>query len=325
MTLPVLGIDISKRDFHCVLLVSEKKYRRTFRNHPDGFSELMVWIAKHTQEAVHACLEATGTYGEALAEFLSTRQQKVSVVNPKRIHDYAKSKLIRNKTDELDAELIADFCLTQHPDPWVPLPEEVRELRDLLRHLEDLLDMHTQESNRLSAGVHSKEVQKMLEQHLAFLEEQIEALKKRIQKHIDGHPDLKKQRDLLASIPGIGELTAAKLLGYNIQAFTSTRDLVAYAGLNPQKKLSGTSVHGQPQLSKVGSGSLRKAMYFPAVSAMRYNPIVKDFCARLLARRKHTMVVVGAAMRKLLCLALGVLKSGQPFDPQYISKVPLPT
>lgn len=325
MTLPVLGIDISKRDFHCVLRVGEKKYRRTFRNHPDGFSELMVWLAKHTQEPVHACLEATGTYGEALAEFLYARQQTVSVVNPKRIHDYAKSKLSRNKTDALDAELIADFCLTQHPDPWAPLPEEVRELRDLLRHLEDLLNMHTQENNRLLAGVHSKEVLKMLEQHLAFLEEQIEELKKRIQKHIDDHPDLKKQRDLLASIPGIGELTAAKLLGYNIQSFTSTRDLVAYAGLNPQKKLSGTSVHGKPQLSKVGSGSLRKAMYFPAVCAMRYNPIVKEFSERLKARRKHTMVVVGAAMRKLLCLALGVLKSGQPFDPHYVSKVQFAT
>lgn len=321
MTLPVLGIDISKRDFHCVLRVAEKQYRRTFRNHPDGFSELMVWLAKHTQEPVHACLEATGVYGEALAEFLYARQHTVSVVNPKRIHNYAKSKLSRNKTDALDAELIADFCLTQHPEPWTPLPEEIRQLRDLLRHLDDLSEMHTQENNRLAAGVHSKEVQNLLEEHLTFLETQMEDLRKRIQQHMDDHPDLKKQRDLLASIPGIGELTAAKLLGCNIQAFNNTRDLVAYAGLNPQQKQSGTSVHGKPRLSKVGSGSLRKAMYFPAVSAMRYNPIVKDFCERLKARQKHIMVVVGAAMRKLLCLALGVLKSGQPFDPDYVRKV----
>jgi transposase len=268
-------------------------------------------------------MEATGRYWEALAVFLFQAGHLVSVVNPVRIHGYAKSKLARNKTDSLDAALIADFCATQSPDLWTPPPPEVHELQAMVRHLEALHQMRTQENNRLASGVPSDQVLQMLREHVAFIDEQIDALKQRIQDHINQHPGLKQQQDLLTTIPGIGDLTAAKLLGENIQSFSSTRSLAAYAGLSPQKGESGTSVHRRSKLCKVGSGSLRKALYFPAISAMRFNPLIKAFCDRLAQRDKHTMVIIGAAMRKLLCLALGVLKSGIPFDPYHVENVQL--
>lgn len=323
MMLPVLGIDIAKETYQVVLLRDNKKRSHTFRNHPDAFAELTAWLTKLGVTQVHACMEATGRYWEKLAVFLYQAGHVVSVVNPVRIHGYAKSKLARNKTDKMDAALIADFCATQNPPLWTPPPPEVHELQAMVHHLEALQQMRTQENNRLTSGVPSEQVLEMLRQHVAFIDEQIAALKQRIQQHINQHPGLNQQQDLLTTIPGIGDLTAAKLLGENIQSFSSTRSLAAYAGLSPQKGESGTSVHRRSKLCKVGNGSLRRALYFPAICAKRFNPLIKDFCERLAQRDKHKMVIIGAAMRKLLCLALGVLKSGVPFDRYHVENVQL--
>jgi len=317
MSVSILGIDIAKQSYQVSLLVDGKVYRREFRNQAEHFEELCLWLQKHGVEQCQVCMEATNIYWEELARFLYQRGDWVSVINPARIRHYAKSKLARNKTDQLDADLIADFCSTQNPVLWEPPSPEIRELQALMRHLEDLKSMRSEVSTRLSNGVSSEAVQKMLQEHLDFIDQQIEALKKQIQAHIDQNPGLKQQLNLLVSIPGIGELTAAKLLSENIQSFDSTRSLTAYAGLNPQLGNSGTSVRQRPRLSKIGNAHLRKALYFPAVNAMRYNPTIQVFCNRLKQRDKHNMTIIGACMHKLLCLSLGVLKSGLPFDPNY--------
>jgi transposase len=316
---PILGVDIAKQSFQVSLLAEGKIYRREFRNQAGGFEELSIWLDRHKVKQCRACMEATNTFWEELARYLHQHGHLVSVVNPARIRHYARSKLARNKTDKLDADLIADFCASQKPDLWEPLAPEIRELQALLRHLEDLKAMRSEVSTRLSNGVSSESIRTMLQEHLAFIDRQIKDLNKQIEQHIDQHPGLKQQRDLLTSIPGIGQLTAAKLLSENIQAFESTRALAAYAGLNPQVGNSGISVRQRPKLSKIGNSHLRKALYFPAINAKRYNPTIQVFCGRLKERDKHNMTIVGAAMRKLLCLSLGVLKSGVPFDPNYRS------
>jgi transposase len=321
MSQAILGIDIAKRSYEMTLLQDGHRYHRTFRNHPDEFGALDKWLQKHRVERAAACMEATGTYWEGVAYHLYQQGHRVSVVNPARICAYARSKLVRNKTDRLDGDLIADFCATQQPSPWTPPPAEVQELKALVRHLEDLQQMHTQESNRLTSGVSSPTVRQTLEAHLAFLAEQISSVQAQIEAHIQQQETLRPLQELLVSIPGIGKLTAAKLLSENIQAFSSTRALVAYAGLSPQLRESGTSVHGRPRLSKIGSRTLRTALYFPAISARRHNPLVRALCDRLEEKHKHKRVILGAAMRKLLCLALGVLKSGIPFREDYREKV----
>lgn len=168
------------------------------------------------------------------------------MIDPAGIRDYAGSKLARNRTDKLDADMIADLCQTQNPPPWTALAPEVRELRDMVRHLEDLRNIRTQESNRLASGVTPEQIRPRLQSHLAFLDQQIKELEKRIQDYLDLHPDLKKQRDLLVRIPGIGAPTAANSLSENIQSFSSTRSLVVHAGLNPQSHESGSSLRGRP-------------------------------------------------------------------------------
>jgi len=103
----------------------------------------------------------------------------------------------------------------------------------------------------------------------------------------------------------------------DVSQFDSARQVAAFAGLVPRIRESGTSVRGRSRLSKIGSSRLRKSLYFPAITALRFNPVIKSFGLRLSAAGKSKMLIIGAAMRKLLHLAYGVLKSGKAFDPNF--------
>lgn len=322
MTQPsYLGIDISKGKLHVALQVQGKSGNKpklkVFKNDKSGFEQLQQWLHQHGAGTVHACLEATSTYGEAVAEFLYAQGHTVSVINPARIKGFAISELSRTKTDKADAQLILRFCMALQPEPWQPPAPEVKQLQTLLRRLEALQQMVVQERNRLETS--TPELQKSIQAHIDYLERDIETIKRQIKDHFDQHPGLKQQRDLLVSIPGIGEHTAAILLSEIVHwsLFDSPRQLAAYAGLTPREHSSGSSVRGKPGLSRVGNARLRKALYLPAMAARRFNPLIAAFCERLLAKGKAKKQVIGAAMRKLLHLAYGVLKSGCPFDPNF--------
>ncbi|MEG4458384.1 transposase [Microcoleus sp. N9_A1] len=323
MTPTFLGIDISKKDFHVVLLKEERASKpKKFTNNTEGFESLNNWLKKQGVEELHACMEATSIYGDALAEFLYEAGYRVSVVNPARIKGFAKSELLRTKTDSVDAALIARFCAAIKPSFWKPTPFEVKELQALLRRLESLTQMYQQEENRLETATET--VAQLTRAHLEYIKKQQAEIKKMISDHFDQHPHLKQQRELLTSIPGIGEQTAAVLLAEvgRIEDYKNARQLAAYAGLTPCERSSGTSVHGKTRLSCTGNVRLRKALYMPAVVAMRCNPFLKAMTERLLGRGKVKMQVIGALMRKLVHLAFGILKSQKPFDPTYLLATP---
>jgi transposase len=318
-TTSALGIDIAKANFDVALRVERRHYQATFKNNVDGFGKLLRWLKKSRAIQLHACMEATGRYGEALALFLYEQGHKVSVVNPARIKKYADSQLRRNKTDAQDAAIILDFCLTQHPPQWKPPSPQQRTLQELVRYHDSLKKMRQQEKNRLSSGLQVLAVISQIQQHLAYLEEQLAILEAQIQGHIEQFPELKRDQDLLISIPGIGKLTAARLLAEisDIRSFSNAKQLAAYAGLTPSHHISGSSIRKRPRMSKVGNSNLRRYLYMPALAAICHNPVIAAFRERLLARGKEKMVVVGAATRKLLHIVYGVLKSGRPFDPNH--------
>lgn len=321
MTEPILGMDIAKLKFNvCLIQQSGKLKHKLFANTASGFEQLSVWLSKQSVQRVHACLEATGTYGEALSLFLHEAGHTVSVVNPAAIKAFAGSRLSRTKTDKVDAELIARFCQAQAPPAWTPLPQEVRELQALVRRLESLVEMRVMEENRLSSGIAVDSVRESVEAHLTYLSEQIKRCEELIRKHIKGHPTLKAQSELLDSIPGIAESTAALLLAEitDIKQYRSARQVAAYAGLVPRERRSGSSVRGRTRLSKIGNARLRRALYFPAITALRCSPFFQAWAEGLRERGKCKMSVIGAAMRKLIHLAYGVLKTGRPFDPEWI-------
>lgn len=317
---PTLGIDISKATFDVALYQDDQYQLGYFSNDPVGFKKLSKWLTKRQATGCRVCIEATGRYGHALAMFLHETGYQVSVVNPARIKAYANSQLKRNKTDREDAKTIAHFCATQQPALWTPPPPEVQELQALVRRLDSLKSMRTQENNRRLAGLVSEAVLASITDHLAYIDGQIKALEEQIKDLIDKHPDLRKQRDLLISIKGISDTTAAKFLAEipDIHQFDSAAQLAAYVGVTPQQKISGTSIRGKGHLSKMGNTHLRAALYMPAMTAMRWNPLVKPLVERLQKRGKLPKVILGAVMRKLIHLAFGVLKSGKPFDPHYL-------
>jgi len=319
MSQVTLGIDVSKDTLDVALLEGDKFRFHQVPNSPAGYAQLGKWLHRPQGKGIHACLEATGQYGDGIATYLYEQGYAVSVVNPARIKAYASSKLRRFKSDKGDAELIAVYCQKESPALWAPPEESVRELQYLVRHLDDLKKMLQQERNRQQSGVTSRRVQHDLAVHIAFLEEQIDSLTRDIQEHINQHPDLKQQRDLLKSIPGIGKLTAAVILGEirDIRSFESARQLAAYAGLAPEQRESGTSVRRKPHLSKTGNAHLRKALYMPAVVALTRNPLMVDLRMRMEKTGHCTMEIIGAIMRKLLHLAYGVIKTGKPFDPNH--------
>jgi transposase len=317
-----VGIDVSKAILDVVLVRTTDSQHTQISNEKAGFRTLENFLKKRCPHKAHVCLEATGLYGDGVAEFLHERGYTVSVVNPARIKAYGDSQLKRNKTDRSDAALIADFCRTQQPDAWQPPVPEVKELRAMLRHLDDLQAMYQQEANRLQSGEQSVPVVAQLQQHLAFLEAQIAAIKQQIDDHFDQHPDLKHQRDLLTSIPGIGNTTAGRLLAElrDLRAFDTASQVAAFVGVTPRQHQSGSSIRRASRISKQGNAALRAALYMPAVVAQRFNPLVRALAQRLEARGHCKMSIIVAAMHKLLHLAFGVLKSGQPFDPLFHEK-----
>ncbi|WP_052013354.1 IS110 family transposase [Pantoea sp. GM01] len=313
----VVGIDVAMLKFDAAVWLGETKYKtKVFANTPKGFELFIAWLQPY--QGSHLCMEATGSYYFALATFLYGSGWTVSVVNPFQIHSFGKSEIIRNKTDQVDARLIARFCASHKPQPWQPAPLNERQLLALVRRLEGLREMRQIELNRL--GVADDVVKPSIFEIIEALTQQISETEKKIKKHIDADPVLRQRKALLTSIPGIGDILSASLIGYlgDMSQFSNSGKVVAYAGLNPYQKESG-KWQGQSHISKRGCANLRKALYMPALTAMTFNPVVKSLRDRMLARGQKGKVVVCAAMRKLLQIAYGVLKSGQPFD----EKVPL--
>jgi transposase len=321
---PTLGLDIAKAKIDACLMNGEQVTYTQIANTPDGFAALRAWLGTQGVGPVQVCLEATGTYGDAVAADLHAAGQRVSIINPARLKAYAQVTMTRTKTDRTDARLLADFCRSQQPPLWTPPDPAFQALQALVRRLESLQEMRQQEINRLKSGALLPLVQASLERIIAVFDTEIAQVEAQIQDHQAQHPDLKHQHDLLDSITGIGDTTATRLQAeiQDWHAYPSARDLTAQAGLTPKQKLSGTSVHGKPRLSKMGSARLRKILYFPAVVALQWNPVIRALGERLKARGKPNMVIIAAAMRKLLVLAYGVLKSDCPFDPEYRSQSP---
>ena len=312
-----LGIDVAKAKLDCALRLTSGKFRhKVVDNTPAGFKTLDDWLAKEGAAALQVCMEATGIYWEAVAEHLAARPETtVSVINPAQIKAFGASRMVRTKTDKVDAKLIAQFCAERTPEPWqAPTPAE-KTLRALVLRLDALQAMRTQESNRLEVARES--VAEGIAQHLKWLDDEIARISKAIRDHIDNDPTLRDKHRLLDSIPGLGERTTAVLLAFLAEParFENARQAVAFAGLDPRQHESGSSVRGKPRLSKVGHSFLRKALYMPAMVALYRTDWGKVFRDRLASKGKPPMLIIGAMMRKLVQVSYGVLKSGQTFQP----------
>ena len=312
-----LGIDVSKAKLDVALALNGKFRNKIFANTATGFSELSAWLARYAAGPVHVCMEATGVYWEAVAEYLADAGHTVSVINPALSKAHGQSLGLRNKTDAVDARLLADFCREKQPPVWAAPTANERQLRALVLRHQSLVEMQTQEKNRIQVARES--VRDSLHTHLDWLGEEIKRIEQAITQTLDDDPDLRGKRELLDSIPGLGERTIAILLAFDLgrERFDSARQFVAFAGLNPRHYESGTSVRAKPRLSKVGHAFLRRALYMPAMVTIYKTAWGKAFRQRLQANGKPPKLIIGAMMRKLAQVAFGVIKSGKPFNPAF--------
>lgn len=315
-----LGIDVSKAKLDAALLLATGKFKsKVFANDAVGFAALLQWLAGHAP--LHICMEATGSYHEALACFLFDQALAVSVVNPLVVKRFAEASRLRNKTDGADAKCLALFCKSHQPERWQAPSVAVRALQALVARLETLQAMRQAELNRLDVA-HSS-VADSVRQVIRGMDEAIAQVEAQIASTIDDDPDLKQRAGLLQSIPGLGSKTIPQLLAYigRPERFKSVKALTAFASLTPLIRQSGTSLDKRRGTHPMGHHQLKRALYFPAMVAARYNPLVTVFWNRLKAQNKPGKVIVVACMHKLLAIAFGVLRSGKPFDPNYLKTI----
>jgi transposase len=318
-----LGIDVSKATLHLALLKETgRPQKKQVTNDANGFSQMTAWLKAQGVETVSACLEATSTYGQAVARYLHEQGHRVSVVNPARISGFAQSELRRTKTDSADSATIARFCQVMQPQVWIPPTPETAELQQMTRRLEDLQQIVGQEKTRLETTISS--LHEGIKAHIEYIENQMAQLKQVIAAHIEKYETLNSALRLMTSIKGISTLSGSQILAEigDWTVFSSARQLAAYAGLTPQAKESGSSVHGRTRLCKIGNEHLRRALYFPALTAIRCCEELQPWIEGLRSRGKNKMQVVGAVMHKLIRVIYGVLKSGQPFNPELLAPTP---
>lgn len=320
-----VGIDVSKDTLDACLLHPDGTARaRAFPNAPTGFAALATWADRHAGgHPLHFGMEATGPYSAALAAHLHAVGRLVSVVNPTRIRHAGLMRGRGNKTDTADAKLIAEYTLRERPPAWQPPPPEVQELQALVRRADELVELAAREKGRLASPALSGAARKSVERTVRWLEREAGKVRAAADAVVAASERLAADRRLLESIPGVGRQTATTVLAElpAVDRLPSAQSAAAYCGLAPREFRSGTSVKRRTRLSKAGNARLRKGLFLPTQTAVRFNPLLARFFRRLVDAGKPKMQAIGACMRKLIMLCYGVLKNRAPFDPEWASRI----
>jgi transposase len=324
-----LGIDVAKAKLDCCLLIdadSHRKRNKVVPNSPTGIEQLLHWLTIQLPQSalpdIHAVMESTGIYHAQAAQLLHQGGMCVSIVNPAHVRHMAKGLGVHSKNDSIDSHVLARYGHIAKPGLWHPASQQVQQLTALLARraclYEELQREHAR-LDKLSSQATHEAVSQSLAQSMTFLDEQIKHLDSLIEQHIDRHPDLKADQQLLLSIPAVGPRVACQMLSLmHTKNFNHAEQLAAYIGLVPVQRQSGTSVRGKSHLSKAGPSKLRATLYMAAMGACRCNPHIKAHYQRLLAAGKSKSSALGAAMRKLVHLCFGVLHTRQPYRAEYV-------
>jgi transposase len=326
----ILGIDVSKNKLDLHLIPDEavlerkrgsgsqslaKAARHTFSNSAVGLQKLLAWIERKGIEQAHVCLEPTSTYHELAFETLSDHGHWVSVTNARLIRSFAHAMNLINKTDGIDACVIAEFCRNRRPARSMPLTEAGRSLRELSRRRTALVQHEQKERNRLETTRTTLCIAS-LKRSIKALTKEREKIEAALHQLIQQNDELRTQSEQYQSIKGIGKVVSATILAelHDLPQFESAKQAVAYVGLAPRKHESGSSLHRSGGISKRGNSRLRAVLYMAALNGMKTDPVLKAFADRLRnsVEKKKPKVIVVAVMRKMVHLLYGIAKSGHP-------------
>jgi transposase len=323
-----VGVDVSKDDIKVALSNLTTDYRvvvrstRTFMNTATGFKQLQAWVnlKQHPASAVHFTMEATGVYYEGLAYFLYEQGCGIHVVLPNRAKKYAESLGIKSKTDKLDARTLAQLGLERDLAPWQPISSSLLGLKQLTRERDALVCHRTSTANQLHSYCHQgkpkKESITRAQELISFLDKQIKEIEKEMTDFVNNDKELKNRIGYLLSIPGVGLLTAVTVVAETngFAAFESIKQVTSYAGLDVRIAESG-KWKGKSKISKRGNRHIRKALYMPSLSKIRYDQATKQFFECLKAKKGIGMIAVVAVERKLLGLMFALWKKEEMYCP----------
>lgn len=331
----VLGVDVDQKNLVVTLgkltedLTVELYAHRVFANNKKGFLSLLKWVNSLTDRSIsfQIVMEATGVYHEKFAYFLDEKGYALSVVLPNKISNYMRTLDIRTVTDKSCSQAIARFGLERKLDCWKRPKKIYKRLQQLTRERGQIIDERTMVKNQLHAEKTEADPNmnslKRLESRIKFLKGQDAEIMKELNVYLKEDDTLAQQVKRITTIPGVGELTAMTVLAETngFELIRNKRQLTSYAGLDVKEKLSGTSVHKKPKISKQGNRSLRKAMYFPAITAIKHNKVQKDLYERITDKNGIKMKGLVAVQRKLLELIYTIYKNETVFDPEYENSV----
>jgi len=330
----VAGIDVAQKELVVTLgrmyddWTPELYSYKVFPNNQKGFMALVSWVKKQSTEEVKMrfIMEATGVYHESLAYFLTENQYDISIILPNKISSYSRTLDIKTVTDKTASEAIARFGLERKLDNWVAPKPIYKKLRQLTRERDQLVEERTMVKNQLHAEQAEAEPNKgsveRIKKRIVFLNKQEQEIKAEIVTLTKQDENVRQSIELLSSIPGVGQLTAAIVLAETngFELIRNKRQLTSYAGLDVREKQSGTSVKGKPRISKKGNKYLRKAMHMPALSAIRHDERFKGIFARLVSKHGIKMKAAVAVQRKLLETMYIIYKTNTPYDKDYLKK-----
>jgi transposase len=327
-----VGIDVSKDTLVvCFSQMDDRqqiycKATKRFANNKGGWSALDRWMKAlcTAQVPFWVVMEATGVYYEKLAYYLKIQQYEISVVLPNKSKSYFQSLNIKTKTDGVEARALAQMGLERKMKPWAGCSEIMLTIKHLCREREALQEHVTAASNQLHAHEHeyhpdSRTIQRA-NQHIKLLKKQIAEIDRQLENILQQDPELKAKVDNVCSIKGVGLLTALIVISETngFELIENKAQLVSYAGYDVVERQSGSSIRGKTRISKKGNAHIRRALHYPALSAVRYEGQLGDLYKRVTLRNpKVKMIGLVAVQRKLLVLIYTLFKKNQPYDPNY--------
>lgn len=337
------GLDVAKNSFQAALYLPQapaaaprapsRLTQQAFERTPAGVAAWLAWCDRLLADfarreglaaapPLRACMEATGRYSLELAAWIGQARPAVApaIVDPLAAHHYAKSLRMRNKTDRIDAAVLARMGYERRFAATAPRPAAWATLRHMTRQRDFLMNQLT------SARLRAAEIQAcpamaaIQAQLIAGLRRAIVQVDRAINKHVAAHADLKQAVARLRTIPGVGRVTAVVILAElgDLRRFETSRQVTSFAGMNPKLFDSGDSVHYVAHLSKQGPARARQALYMSAMSVLRTTGPLRRTYDHLLEEGKCKMSALGAVMRKQLVLMRALLVGQRDFDPHFV-------